>query len=662
MVTKIILFIVALIISYTALLPAQDKADLILYNGKIISVDPQDHIYKAVAVKGDKVLALGNDTDILPMAGSPCRLIDLKGKTVSPGLIDSHYHMMYYGAQFWPGYLNIRHPVVTCKAGLQEVLGEYVKTINPRDWISGNQGFTLKQDETIDRWDLDAVTPNNPVYLRHSSGQYSAVNSKALGIAGIDSSTPNPPSSLIIHDSTGQPNGILSHYPAENLVGRYATGYGDRTDEQKFADADIGQSLCFQAGYTSVQDVIVGNLKDIQLYKQYADSSKLKIRLYALLYIDTEKEVDSVLKIVKNYDSGRFKFAGWKLAMDGGLSGRTTLFYDKSMYAAEISYPYHTQDELNRIIKKLHNTGLQVAVHVGGDQGIDMTITAFEEAMRANPRPDARHRIEHGLFPTQTAVQRMKDANIILSTQPQWITWYGDGFRTATSDATMERLLPLKTMLDMGIHLAFGCDVPASPYQEPKWAFAGSVFRKTTTGTLLTQSERLTMPEALRVHTMGSAYAGFAETTTGSLEPGKFADLVIWSLDLYNLTPNQVTGLEAEMTIVGGEIVYDNGKNTIVTSVLSENNISPGSFKLMQNYPNPFNPATIIKYSVPSTFFVVLEVYNTLGQKVETLVNEIKPAGEYSIIFNGENLSTGVYYYRIKAGEFYDIKKFVLIK
>ncbi len=662
MVTKIILFIGALIISYTVLLPAQDKADLILYNGKIISVDPQDHIYKAVAVKGDKVLALGNDTDILPMAGSPCRLIDLKGKTVSPGLIDSHYHMMYYGAQFWPGYLNIRHPVVTCKADLLKVLGEYVKTINPGDWISGNQGFTLKQDETIDRWDLDAVTPNNPVYLRHSSGQYSAVNSKALGIAGIDSSTPNPPSSLIIHDSTGQPSGILSHYPAENLVGRYATGYGDRTDEQKFADTDIGQSLCFQAGYTSVQDVIVGSLKDIQLYKQYADSSKLKIRLYALLYLDTEKEVDSVLKNLKNYDSGRFKFAGWKLAMDGGLSGRTTLFYDKSMYAAEISYPYHTQDELNRIIKKLHNTGLQVAVHVGGDQGIDMTITAFEEAMRANPRPDARHRIEHGLFPTQTAVQRMKDANIILSTQPQWITWYGDGFRTATSDATMERLLPLKTMLDMGIHLAFGCDVPASPYQEPKWAFAGSVFRKTTTGTLLTQSERLTMPEALRVHTMGSAYAGFAETTTGSLEPGKFADLVIWSLDLYNLTPNQVTGLEAEMTIVGGEIVYDNGKNTIVTSVLSENNISPGSFKLMQNYPNPFNPATIIKYSIPSTSFVVLEVYNTLGQKVETLVNEIKPAGEYSIIFNGDNLSTGVYYYRIKAGEFYGIKKFVLIK
>ena len=391
------------------------------------------------------------------------------------------------------------------------------------------------------------------------------VNSKALEIAGIDSTTPNPPGSLIMHDSLGRPTGILSHYPAENLVGKYATGYGDRTDEQKFEDIERGQQLCLEAGYTSVQDVIVGTLRDIKLYKQYADSGLLKVRVYAMLFVDTEQEADTLAKTYQPADSGSalFRFGGWKLAMDGGIAARTTLMYDKSLYASQISYPYHSQEEMNRIVQILHNTGLQVAVHVGGDEGIDMTLTAFEQAMQANPRPDPRHRIEHGLFPTHAALLRMKDDNIILSTQPQWIVWYGDGFREATDDATMNLLLPLKTMLEMGIHLAFGCDVPASQYQEPRMAFAGAVMRRTTAGTLLTQNERLTIQEALRIHTMGSAYAAFTDSTTGSLEPGKFADLVIWSQDLYNMGPGDLNNLEAEMTIVGGEIVYDDGKNPV---------------------------------------------------------------------------------------------------
>ncbi len=660
--TKTILFAALINLFLISISFGEEKADLILYNGKIITVDPQDNIVQAIAINGDKIIALGNDSDILSLAGSTCRLIDLKGKTVTPGLIDSHYHMMYYGAQFWPGYLNIRYPDVTCKADLIKVLGEYVKQLNPGEWISGNQGFTLKEDETLDKNDLDVVVPNNPVYLRHSSGQFSVVNSTALNIAHIDSSTPNPPGSLIMHDEHGFPNGILSHYPAENLVGRYAKGYGDRSDEQKFEDIEIGQSLCFQEGYTSVQDVIISNFRDVQLYKDFADNSRLKIRVYAMVFIDTEKEADSLVKMEKNFDSGRFKFAGWKLAMDGGIAGRTTLLYNKTLRAAEISYPYHTQDELNRIIKILHDSGYQVAVHVGGDEGIDMTLTAFEKAMNENPRPNPRHRIEHGLFPTTEALQRMNNDSIILSTQPQWINWYSDGFKDYTDDATMNKFLPLKTMLNMGIHLAFGCDVPASPYPDPKYAFAGAVLRRTALGTLFTQNECLTRQEALRIHTMGSAYAGRAETTTGSLETGKYADLVIWSADLYTLTQSQFNSLEAEMTIVGGEIVYDNGKNVVLTSLKNEINNKILNFQLMQNYPNPFNPLTIIKYSIPKTSFVSLIIYNAIGQFVKSLVNETKLPGNYSVTFNGSKLPSGIYYYKITAGKYKEVKKFIYLK
>jgi predicted amidohydrolase YtcJ len=536
-----------------------EQADLILLNGKVITVDAQDTVARAVAIADGKILQVGGNLEIQALAGPGSRTIDLQGRTVTPGLVDSHYHLMYYGQQFWPGYLNIRAPEVESKADLLRVVGERAGQLPKGEWISANQGFHLRPGETLDRWDLDSVAPDNPVYLRHGSGQYCVVNSLALQIAGIDANTPSPHSSLILHDSAGQPTGVLSHYPAENLVAEHATGYGDRTEEQKFEDIELGQQLCLQAGYTSVQDVIVGSPNDVKVYKKFADEGRLKVRLSLMLYVNTEEQARQLAENYEPNDSeyDRLKFLGWKLALDGGAAAGTVLMYDKSLPASELAYPYHTQETLNRIVQMLHDTGLQIAVHVGGDEGIDMTLTAFEEAMKANPRPDPRHRIEHGLFPSPEALQRMKEAQVILSTQPQWIVWHGDGYAQATDETSMSHFLPLRSMLEMGIPLAFGCDVPASIYQEPKWAFAGAALRRTSSNVVLTPDERLIMPEVLRIHTMGSAYAGCAETTTGSLESGKRADLVVWSHDLYSLSPTDVNDVQAEMTIVNGEIVYD---------------------------------------------------------------------------------------------------------
>ena len=671
--TGIGFLLIILVLNGFAASPTAENADLILYNGKVITMSPGDRIVQAVAVRGDTILAVGSDAEITSLAGPGCTQIDLAGKTVTPGLIDSHYHLMYYGSQFSPGFLDIRYPAVTSKAGLLQRVSDYVQTLQPGEWVSGNQGFTLQPFETLDRWDLDAVTPNNPVYLRHGSGQFSVVNSAALDTAGITRDTPDPPGSLVMKDSLGEPTGVLSHYPAENLVGQYATGYGDRTDAQKLEDIERGQQLCLSAGYTSVQDVIVGQVGDIRLYKQYADSGLLKVRVYAMLLVDTEAEADTAVKIFAgaktDSGSGFFRFGGWKLAQDGGITARTSLFYDKTLYAASLSYPYHTQEELNRLVQKLYDTGLQVAVHVGGDQGIDMTLTAFEEAVKANPRPDPRFRIEHGLFPTASALQRMKEGGIILSTQPQWISWYADGYGMATNEATMSRLMPLKTMLAGGIHLAFGCDVPASFYQEPRWAFHGAVLRRSVqSGTEYNPGQKLIPREALYIHTMGSAYAAFADSVTGSLEPGKLADLVVWSHDLYGMDPSDLVNLAAEMTIVGGNIVYNSGSIPVAAAPAGRDlNQSPERFRLFHNYPNPFNPATSIRFHAPRQAYVELAVMNALGERIRTLFDQWTPAGQHTVRWDGRDdfgrpVAGGLYYFILKADGERDVRKAVLLK
>jgi len=557
----------------------EQEADLVLLNGKVITVDSRDTIVEAVAVKNGKITKLGKNEYVKAFAGPQTRILDLKGKTVTPGLVDSHIHVMYHGRQFGEGFLNIRFPNVRSKADLLRLVAERAKTTAKREWISGNQGFHLSMKETPDRWELDSVSPNNPVYLRHSSGQYAVVNSYAFRLAGIDRKTPNPYGGVIAKDPTSkEPTGVLFHYPAENLVGRMATGYGQRTNMELMDDAKRGQDLGLAAGYTSGQDVIVAAPRHVWIYRKMAEDNTLKMRLYLMEYIESEEAASNLLATVRPFKTEMLTFGGWKLAVDGGAAAGTSLMYNTSLPAASRSYLYHDQETLNRIVAELHKAGFQVAFHVGGDRAIDMALNAIEAALKETPRENHRHRLEHVIYPTVEALERIKRLEVIVSTQPQWISFHADGYRASTDEKTMQRFMPIRTMLDMGIHLAFGCDVPATIMLEPKWAFLGAVTRTTESGYTPAPEERISMKDALRIHTMGSAYASFEEETKGSIEEGKVADMVVWSHDLYSMPTSQLKNLEAEITIVGGKIVYQKDKlttTTVATSLITTSPTSP---------------------------------------------------------------------------------------
>ena len=530
-------------------------ADLILLNGKILTVDPEDSIVDAVAVKDGTILATGSHNSLEQLRGPATVEVDLKGKTVTPGFVDSHLHMHYYGKQFQQNFIDIRFPTVKTREDLMEKVKAKVATARTGEWVTGNQGFICI--DPPDRWELDEISPENPVFLLHSSGQFAVANSRALSMAGITRDSPNPYSAVIDKDATtGEPTGFLYHYPAIDLVRVLVPGYGVVTEEEQRGFITTGAEKCFEAGYPSVQDVIIATPQHVNLYLDLAREGKLPLNVYMLLYVQSLDDARTKLGLADHLQGEHYKFAGWKLAVDGGGAAGTTLMYDRTVRISQNSYPYHSQETLNEMVLMIHQLGYQVAFHAVGDKAVDMALNAIEYAMSKDPRPDPRHRLEHVLFPTPEALERIKNLGVVVSTSPQWISMFAGQYEGNVSEAQMKRFMPLKEILDHGITLAFGCDVPATPLIEPNWALIGATTRWTLDNKALGAEQCISMKDAVRAHTMGSAYAAFEENVRGSIEPGKRADMVVWSHDLNSATLKELTDTRAEVTIVEGKVVF----------------------------------------------------------------------------------------------------------
>jgi predicted amidohydrolase YtcJ len=539
----------------TAATVPQGDADLILMNGNVLTVDPNDSVVDAVAVKDGRIQAVGSYGQLKQFVGPSTNQVDLRGKTVTPGLVDSHLHMQYYGKQFQDTLFDIRFPTVKTRDELIQTVQEHLATAAKGEWVAGNQGFII--NDPPDRWELDEMAPDNPLFLLHASGQFAVANSQALTLAGIGKDTPNPYAGLIGKDaSTGEPNGLLYHYPAIDMVRRLIPGYGVVTEEEKRGFVLTGAKKCFEAGYTSIEDVIVSTSADVKLYMDVANEGKLPINVYILKYVESLEQSKTELAKVEHWKGKNYNFAGWKIAVDGGASAGTVLMYDRSVAASKRSYVYHEQEDLNEMVAMFHNAGYQVAFHVVGDRAIDMALNAIENALEKNPRVNHRHRLEHVIVPTAEALDRIEKLGVIVSTQPQWISFFANGWKDFLGEENMKRFMPLKTMLNKGIHLAFGCDVPATPIVDPKWALVGATTRMTFDLNQIRPEESISMKEALRAHTMGSAFAAFEENIRGSIERGKTADMVVWSEDLYSASLQQLAKLMVEATIVEGQVTY----------------------------------------------------------------------------------------------------------
>ena len=525
-------------------------ADLVVLNAGIVTVDEDAPRAEALAVKDGRFVAVGSTDRITSWVGSGTSVIDAQGKTVTPGFIDAHLHP----APLYPptsplGMVDLSPSHTKTMADLVAALGEKARLTPEGQWVRGIRYEDTKLGRHPSRTDLDAVSTVHPILIGHSSGHVSVANSQALAAAKITRDTPDPPGGAFDRDEDGDPTGLCREDAANAMV----LQAGPPVSAPTRAEEIDGMRRCLEAflskGITSIGDASVRPPK-MELYQDVlADGPAIRVSMM-IRSRHLEELVERNLKTGCGDD--RLKIGAIKLFHGGSLTGRTCWLYEP--YANRPDYcgipPKRSQAELDALIAQIHEAGCQAAVHANGDREIDMVLDAIEKALRKSPRDDHRHRIEHCSVVNRRILERIKRLGVVL-TPHSYIHEHGDKM----NDYGHERcamMHPNRSAIRMGIPVAGNSDYPVSA-ADPMLRIQSLVTRKSTEGQIYGPKQRITVERAVRVFTMGGAFASFEEGIKGSITPGKLADFVILSQDPTQTPPDEIKDIPVEQTFVAGQ-------------------------------------------------------------------------------------------------------------
>jgi len=534
-------------------LPPGTLADLILVNGRVVTMDAADIIAQAVAITGDKILQTGTDDAIRALATPQTQVIDLMGRTVTPGLIDAHCHLSACGL-LGTAYVDISWPAVFTISEMQAKFAEKIAVTPSGEWVVGS-GWVTFEGRYPNKHDLDPISPNHPVFALNQGGHMAAVNSLALEMAGVNASTPDPGNGRFLREANGEPSGTVLNHPAMDYFRRLWPP--ELTSVQAMETSILNPQAKFAAmGVTSFQDVYARDMDRMQAYFNIARRGEMTIRGQVMNVLEYIQELDGRIDAIEamRYEDDYMHFAGAKFQVDGALEASYT---NEPHNGLAWNIPIWKPKDLNEAVRAFHDAGYQVALHTVGDAAVDMALDAIEKAMNANPRSDPRHRIEHSVLNSDEALQRTKDLGVVISTQPTLIRAFGDAVERIWGEERMQRLIPTRTWLDMGVPLCLSSDAPSMPWWDPQSTLFCSIVRATASKKPVSPEQALTIEEAIYAHTMGGAYADFAENVKGSLEPGKFADLIVWHDNPYTVAMEDILKLTIDLTMVGGKIVFE---------------------------------------------------------------------------------------------------------
>lgn len=539
-------------------------------NGEVITVDADNRICEAVLVDGDQIAAIGSNDEILRQTDARVEVIDLDGRTLMPGFIDAHNHLTHQGAAF--NTVDFGYPAVASISDLRDAVGHAAENSAPGQWIRGwGMNYEKFSDGRIPtRWDLDDLSPDNPVCIVHVSGHNVLVNSLALTLAGVDDNTPDPDGGKFVRDEQGRITGY-AYDAAQQLViptsvdvGHHGPDIGyDLPLEELVDDIDRACKAYLKVGITSVVDPQV-TTREMPGYMAARKQGKLTVKT-TCMYLSNHQDAINELGITDHIGNDLLSIGPMKYYCDGALIGGTALFYAdepqhdhgcKCNKSAGRGYTYWPDIEaFKEALIDTHRRGMQFGVHTQGDMAMDIVLDAIEEAHRRYPRNDTRHRIEHCHGPTREQVARIKRLGVIPVTQPGQINETGDDLTEIYGERRAKRFCPLRDMLDEGIPAVVSTDAFVQSYK-PFDAISAAVNRISLTGRDMGEAQRISVLEAIRAYTWNAAHSVYHETRKGSIEVGKLADLVVIDSTLLSVPVEEIAKQEVLMTLSNGEIVY----------------------------------------------------------------------------------------------------------
>lgn len=523
--------------------------DLILYNANIITIDPSKPRAQALAIFNGRIMDVGTNKEIQNLATSSTKKINIGGKTITPGFIDAHSHPEGSGRS----HLRAVDCDLRSIKAIKDAIHERASKTPPGEWVLGFKYDDTKTAEGrfINRYDLDEAAPHHPVRIMHRGGHSAYVNSKALQMAGINPSTPNPDGGKISHDQSGEPTGQLLER-AMNSVGRIIPNTFTREDDQ--AAVKLITKMMAKTGITSTTDAY-GSPTFLRGYRDAYKAGELSCRVYCMIGYSVIDEMIAA-GISTGFGDEWVRVGGMKLTCDGSISERT----------ARLSQPYIGRpDDYGIIVMdeadlfthalKAHKADWQIGIHANGDVAIDKVLNVYERLQKEYPRKDPRFRIEHCTVLNNELINRMKKLNVIANPFSTYVYFHGEKMKEYGAER-LEHMFPVRSFLDAGVHVTQTSDYPPGPF-EPMMALQSSVTRTDIKGNIWGKSQRITIEEALKVGTINGAYASYEEKIKGSLKAGKLADLVVLDKDPIKTDPMSIINIPIERTMVGGNWVYE---------------------------------------------------------------------------------------------------------
>jgi predicted amidohydrolase YtcJ len=535
-------------------------ADLLLTHGHIIMMNGSNTIADSMAVRDGKILAIGDGETLRGCATSHTTVLDLRGKTVLPGLIDVHTHAMEWAKSVLSGEIDAGYPTVHSIAEIRQAVAKRAAETPKGQWIVGANWDDAKLAERryISRNDLDEPAGEHPVFLKHVSGHLAVANSIALKLANIDRNTPDPEGGVIEHDASGKPTGILKD-TAMGLVMRILPQEGPDIDARA---AKLISDKFSAVGLTTIHDIFISS-DEMRGYQQAYRQGWLKIRVQMSPRIGSISDAEKLaaMGVHTGFGDDMLKFGAAKMFADGGMGARTIAIYPPGVIGEpnNLGVLRWTPADMQKAHLIAARAGWQLETHAIGDRAIDEVLDSYAAVIKELGLTDHRFRIVHAGISTPAIQKRLHDLHVLVDGNPPFVYWIGSWF-TKYGPQRVRWAYPARSYIDNGIIEAAGSDVPVTPFS-PWWGIWAAVARKELqSGQVLAPEERISIEQALTLYTRNGAYAGFEEKSKGALEPGKLADFIVVDRDVLSVPTDELKDVRVLQTFVSGRCVYDSGE------------------------------------------------------------------------------------------------------